>query len=302
MATSFSQNLTFLRTQAGMTQEQLAEILSVSRQSVSKWESGASFPEMETLLRLCDLFTVSMDTLLRGDAESSRVSDTAQYDRFMNSFSLRISLAVGGILAGVGIMLLLISWGRLPETVPGALLLLIITVCVVVIVASGLESEHFRRQNPVIADFYSREEKDAFHRKFVWLMAGGIGAILFGAVMLMLFFSVFPEREPYETLAAGCFLLIVAGAVTALVYGGMQDEKYKVEKYNRDNCPDPQAKKRLDLIGTLCGVVMLTATAIYIWQGLTGGRWGSDWWVFPIGGIACAVINVILDPYKGQDE
>ena len=51
MATSFSQNLTFLRTQAGMTQEQLAEILSVSRQSVSKWESGASKPDLDNLAK-----------------------------------------------------------------------------------------------------------------------------------------------------------------------------------------------------------------------------------------------------------
>ena len=48
---AFSDNLQFIRAQAGVTQEQLAEQLDVSRQSVSKWESGASFPEMDTLLR-----------------------------------------------------------------------------------------------------------------------------------------------------------------------------------------------------------------------------------------------------------
>ncbi|MBD5148257.1 MAG: helix-turn-helix transcriptional regulator, partial [Oscillibacter sp.] len=43
----FSENLQFLRAQAGVTQEQLAEQLNVSRQSVSKWEGAQSFPEME---------------------------------------------------------------------------------------------------------------------------------------------------------------------------------------------------------------------------------------------------------------
>ena len=52
---SFSENLQFLRAQAGVTQEQLAEQLDVSRQSVSKWEGGQSFPEMDTLLRICGL-------------------------------------------------------------------------------------------------------------------------------------------------------------------------------------------------------------------------------------------------------
>ena len=97
---AFSENLQFIRTQAGVTQEQLAEQLGVSRQSVSKWESGLSFPEMETLLRICDLYDVNLDTLLRGSVAESRVSDSARYDAFMNSFSRRVALAIGGILAG----------------------------------------------------------------------------------------------------------------------------------------------------------------------------------------------------------
>ena len=68
---SFSENLQFLRTRNSITQEQLAEQLDVSRQSVSKWESGASFPEMDTLLRICDLYSVDLDTLLRGSVEAS---------------------------------------------------------------------------------------------------------------------------------------------------------------------------------------------------------------------------------------
>lgn len=48
-----------------LTQEQLAELLGVSRQSISKWESDLAFPETEKLLRLCDLFDCSLDYLLR---------------------------------------------------------------------------------------------------------------------------------------------------------------------------------------------------------------------------------------------
>ena len=80
---SFSENLQFLRAQAGVTQEQLAEQLDVSRQSVSKWEGSQSFPEMDTLLHICGLYNVNLDTLLRGSVEESRVADTAKYDGFM---------------------------------------------------------------------------------------------------------------------------------------------------------------------------------------------------------------------------
>lgn len=298
---AFSENLQFIRSRAGITQEQLAEQLSVSRQSVSKWESGLSFPEMDTLLRICELYDVNLDTLLRGSVEQSSVADTAQYDAFMNRYARRIAFSVGGILAGVSTMIFLNAW-QVSEMISTALLLLVITVSVVVLIASGIQEEHFRKKHPVIADFYSEEEKDAFHQKFVWYIAGGVGAILFGAVLMLLAFFFVPEREPYESLAAAVFLLIIAAAVTAFIYAGMQDEKYKVWKYNRDNAPTPEAKKRLNLIGSLCGVIMLLATAVYVGLGLTQALWDTAWWVFPVGGILCGMVSVALNPYKGEDD
>ena len=135
---AFSDNLQFIRAQAGITQEQLAEQLNVSRQSVSKWESGASFPEMDTLLRICDLYDVDLDTLLRGSVEATRVADTAQYDRFMNAFTWRIALSVGAILAGISLMMFTAAFG-LPEIMAVALFLFVLTVSVVVLVASGIQ-------------------------------------------------------------------------------------------------------------------------------------------------------------------
>ena len=67
-------NLQYLRKRNGnMTQERLAERMGVSRQTVSKWESGESTPELGKLMELCDLFSCTLDTLLREDltAESS---------------------------------------------------------------------------------------------------------------------------------------------------------------------------------------------------------------------------------------
>lgn len=67
-------NLPFLRKRGGsVTQERLAEQLGVSRQTVSKWESGESCPEIGKLLELCDIFHCTLDDLLRKDltAESS---------------------------------------------------------------------------------------------------------------------------------------------------------------------------------------------------------------------------------------
>ena len=300
---AFSNNLQYIRAQAGVTQEQLAEQLEVSRQSVSKWESGASFPEMDTLLRICDLYDVNMDTLLRGSVEESRVSDSARYNDFMNRFSLRMALSISAIIAGVALMVFLKSLipSGSSEILAVALFMLIVTISVVVIVASGIQYDNFRKKHPIIQDFYTEEEKDAFHQKFVWYIAGGVGAILFGVVLLIGVFAFLPEKEPYESIAAAVFMLLIAGAVFSFVYGGMQEDKYKIWKYNRDNHPDPEAKKKLDMIGTVCGAVMLVATAIYVGLGFTRNAWGTAWWIFPVGGILCGVVSVVLNPYKGED-
>ena len=294
------EKLAKLRREQNLTQEQLAEQLDVSRQSVSKWESGASFPEMDTLLRICDLYDVNMDTLLRGSVEESRVSDTVRYDDHMNHFSLQIALSVFAIIAGVALMILLSALG-LSEMLAVALFMLILTISVVVMVAGGIQHDNFRKKHPVIQDFYTEEEKDAFHQKFVWYIAGGVGAILFGVVLLVGVFAFLPEKEPYESFAAAVFMLLVAGAVFSFIYGGIQEDKYKIWKYNRDNNPDPESKRRLDLIGAACGVIMLLATAVYVGLGLTRNAWGTAWWLFAVGGILCGVVSVALNPYKGED-
>ena len=130
---AFSDNLQYIRAQAGVTQEQLAEQLNVSRQSVSKWESGASFPEMDTLLRLCDLYDVKLDTLLRGSVEESRGSDTARYDHFMNRFALQMASSVSAIIAGVALMIFLSTLNSSDSfnMLTVALFMLIVTVSVV---------------------------------------------------------------------------------------------------------------------------------------------------------------------------
>ena len=67
---TFSQKLMDLRRKAGMSQEQLADRLGVTRQSVSKWESGAAMPELVKLISLSDFFGVSVDYLVKDTLEA----------------------------------------------------------------------------------------------------------------------------------------------------------------------------------------------------------------------------------------
>lgn len=68
---AFAENLKQIRKEKGISQEELAEQLEVSRQAVSKWEQGAGYPEVEKLIALSHIFNVSLDSLLSEEAVKS---------------------------------------------------------------------------------------------------------------------------------------------------------------------------------------------------------------------------------------
>lgn len=291
---SLAENLQYLRAREGVTQEQLAERLDVSRQSVSKWESAASYPEMDTLLKLCDMFQVDMDTLLRGSVENSLSEDTAGYDRFMTLYARKIAGGVSAIVGSVALWSFLSALG-LSEMLGTAILLLVIAAAVVFI-ASGMEEEHFRKKHPVIPDFYTEPQKERFHRRYIWYIAGGVGAILLGVVMMVLAFTVLPEREPYESYIGAAFLAVVACAVYFLIYGGMLEDKYNIAKYNRQNNPTPEDKSRRRRATTACAVIMILATAVFLFAGLAYYKWNWAAIIYPVGGVLCGAAWMLLGP------
>ena len=64
---NLSDNLKKIRKENNLTQEDLAEKLGVSRQSVSKWESNQAYPEMDKVVQICKMFNLNMDDLLNQD-------------------------------------------------------------------------------------------------------------------------------------------------------------------------------------------------------------------------------------------
>lgn len=63
----FKDKLKEQRSKHGFSQEELAIKLNISRQSISKWERGESYPTIDTLLKLSDIFGITLDELLKGD-------------------------------------------------------------------------------------------------------------------------------------------------------------------------------------------------------------------------------------------
>lgn len=81
---NLADNLKKIRKEHHLSQEQLAEKLGVSRQSVSKWESNLAYPEMDKVLQLCKLFDLNMDELLNQDIKE--VSDNKQAKININKY------------------------------------------------------------------------------------------------------------------------------------------------------------------------------------------------------------------------
>ncbi|MDE5966352.1 MAG: helix-turn-helix transcriptional regulator [Lachnospiraceae bacterium] len=68
----FAEKLIVLRNQHGYTQEKMAEELQISRQAISKWESGTTLPDTDKLVQLSDYFNVSIDYLLKDRVQLNR--------------------------------------------------------------------------------------------------------------------------------------------------------------------------------------------------------------------------------------
>lgn len=78
---TFGQRLYELRKSKNISQEEFAELLDVSRQSISKWENDKAYPEMTRLLFMSDYFGVSLDYLMRGTEEPRSMQEADQsYD------------------------------------------------------------------------------------------------------------------------------------------------------------------------------------------------------------------------------
>ncbi len=115
---ALSEKIYMLRKKQGLSQEQFAEQLGVSRQAISKWETGASIPDSDKLIAISELFHVSLDDLIRVDHEQSvDVSQTAQ--KGTTQATERTPRIVGFIIFLCGIVCLII-WGLLSILSPTA--------------------------------------------------------------------------------------------------------------------------------------------------------------------------------------
>ena len=117
------------RIEAGLTQEKAAEKIDVSRQTISNWENEKSYPDIISVIALSDLYSVSLDELLKGDQKMAE-----HLEESTNVVKSNKKLT-GAILLNIILMILLIALNIL---LPEGTYYLVIVFCVVIMSSSAL--------------------------------------------------------------------------------------------------------------------------------------------------------------------
>lgn len=297
----FPENLSLLRRRAGYTQESLAEALNVSRQAVSKWESGQTMPEADKLLALADLLGCTLDQLMReAPARESRAGADVPgtvasgpesegpvlydaYVRHMNRFACMMAGGVSLVLLGVAFVF--VCYQLIGESVLITLpLFACLGAAVFLFVSGGISHGDFQRSYPEIPDCCDPKERAQFQRLFRTGIAGAVAGLLADAALLVTLTALGPADRAV-VWAAALFFVILAFCVGTLVLLGVLHSKYDLEEYARAAGPDK---------GRDWGsAIMLAATALFLLAGFLLDLWHIAWVVFPIGGILCAIVDTL---------
>ena len=309
-----------LRKKNGWSQEELAGKLKVSRQSVSKWESAMSVPELDKVLQLSEIFEVSTDYLLKDDKEEDYVpgnpetvamrkvtmEEAQEFIRVRKEASLWIPAGVAAcILSPVPLFLLQGMWeeGRLTVSedlasgIGFALLLLIVAAAVGSFILTGMklgkyewmEKEEFELCYGIAGMVKERLEAEAagFSRK----IAVGVIFCILSCVPLFLL-SVLNGSKIVQAGGLVFLLLMVAAGVYLLISAGLRKGSYAQLLQEGDYTRE--AKEASRIIGRIAAVYWCVVTAVYLgWSFLTG-NWHSTWVLWPVAGILFgAVANIV---------
>ena len=128
------------RIRLGLSQEELADRIFVTRQSVSNWENGRTYPDLQSLLRISDLFGLSLDELIKGDIETMKEE--------INKLEIQKMNRWGGILALLMLTLMLLP-APLLKLLDTAGFLLVMAPLFLVGMAVALKVEKIKKDNDV---------------------------------------------------------------------------------------------------------------------------------------------------------
>lgn len=316
-----------LRKQNGWSQEELAMKLNISRQSVSKWESGASIPDLDKIIRLSELFGVSTDYLLKDELEeepmktqmdsyeeeivgeevllktvSLSLEEANSYMELIESASKKIAAAVAACILSPVLMILLSGMADyqvlsisedMAAGIGVSVLLLIVAGAVAAFIMQGMKLDKYEYlEKSYLSLQYGiagivEKKKAKFEPTFKKCIAAGVSLCITSVVPLMVALA-FSASDLIFIYCVCLLLALIAFAVYLFVWAGMIFGSYQKLLEEGDYTREKKLEnKRND---NLTKVYWCIVAAIYLGYSFVTGKWVISWVIWPCAGILFAAV------------
>ncbi len=318
-----AEKITKLRKQNGWSQEELAMRLNISRQSVSKWESASSIPDLDKIIRLSEIFGVSTDYLLKDeleeDMENIVVTDTEGFgeNRKVRTVSLeeandymaleetsakRIAAGVSACILSPVLLILMSGLAEyqkinMTENMAGgtgvSILLLIIAGAVAVFITEGMKLEKYGyMEKEILSLEYGiagivETKRDSFEMAYKRCIVAGVALCILSAVPI--FVAAAFDSPEIVYIYCVCFLLVLISlAVFLFVWSGIIYGSY--QKLLEEGEYTREKKQENKNNSNLAKVYWCLATVIYLGYSFATGKWEISWIIWPCAGILYAAV------------
>ena len=322
----FADKLILLRKKAGWSQEELADQMNVTRQSVSKWEGAQSVPDLEKMLRLSELFGVSTDYLLKDEIEEAEHIDSSddtpslrrvsmeEANAFL-SVKLRTAktIAYAAFLCIVSPIALLIlgaisesTVGVLNENIAGGIgmivLIILVAIAAVMFISSGsktapfayLEKEKFETEYGVSGMVKERKAqyKDLHTKHNI------AGACLCVTALIPLFVGAIidADNDLFLTIMLSLSFLIAGVGVICFIKTGIIWASY--EKLLQEGEYSKENKEKPSLSSAIYTAYWVIAAAVYLGYSLSSNNWGQSWIIWVVAGVIFPAVIAITNAFE----
>ena len=311
-----------LRKQNGWSQEELAERLSVSRQSVSKWESASSIPDLNKIIKLSEIFSVSTDYLLRDEIEEElpvavgfadrdeniemarpvSIEDADTYMNLIEHTAGKIGLGVALCIMSPIVLILLaaLSEYQIIQITEGmaagvgvTILLLLIAAAVTIFIMNGMQLDKYEylEKETISLDYgvagVVEVKKNEFEPTFKKCIASGVALCIISAVPIMMV-AAFDLQELMMIYGVCALLAMVAFAVYLFVWSGMIWGSYQKLLEEGDYTREKKLENKKN--DNLSKVYWCTVTAIYLGVSFITSNWHITWVIWLCAGVMFAAV------------
>lgn len=286
----FSQNLQKIRSEKNLSQEQLADKIGVSRQTISAWESGKASPELDKITAISKLFSVSIDELVGEIKTEASNFDKKEYEKNYSKIALLRASGIFILFSGIAFGAFFFEKGVIAGV--GLMISLAISVPLFILAKNTdeLENNKLIKSKKSLENVFANSEIE-FAAKNKILGSILLVSLLFIAIaihQIIVYLTNFGEN-----LANAIFMLLLGIAVASATYANSVFAKIQ-------NFEDNKAEniKTNEKIGFFAAILMLSLTAIFLIYSFISKDWSSAEILFPIGGIAIGIYAIFVKKFQ----